>query len=157
MSRQPTFECVVFGTPRPQGSMSLFKSRDGRTVSRYSNTTYEWRNIVTTAAIEALDGRPALEGPVHLDITFEMPRPKGHFGTGRNAGTVKPSAPRRPVNGADLDKLVRAVGDALSDAGVWIDDVQVVSIDAAKHYADDGSLPGALIVVHPISTTKQKE
>jgi crossover junction endodeoxyribonuclease RusA len=44
----------------------------------------------------------------------------------------------------DLDKLVRAVLDALSEAGVWRDDAQVVSVVARKAY---GSAPGLTVEI----------
>lgn len=37
----------------------------------------------------------------------------------------------------DLDKLCRAVLDALTDAGIWHDDSQVCSLSAIKVYADE--------------------
>jgi Holliday junction resolvase RusA-like endonuclease len=72
-------------------------------------------------------------GPVHLRIAFGLPRPKGHFGTGRNAGTVKPSAPPFPAVKPDVDKLSRAVMDALRGV-VYADDAQVVAKVVSKHY-----------------------
>ena len=48
-----------------------------------------------------------------LDLLFRFPRPRSHFGTGRNAGQLKPSAPFYVRTRPDLDKLARAVGDAL--------------------------------------------
>jgi crossover junction endodeoxyribonuclease RusA len=74
-----------------------------------------------------------------------MPRPKDHYGTGRNSGTVKPSAPINPASMPDLDKLVRCICDALTDAGVWKDDAQVCVLVAAKRYTN--GLPGVLIQI----------
>jgi Holliday junction resolvase RusA-like endonuclease len=47
----------------------------------------------------------------------------------------------------DLDKLLRSTLDGLTDAGVWRDDSQVVSISAAKVYAKNGDTPGVIIEV----------
>jgi len=44
----------------------------------------------------------------------------------------------------DLDKLERAIGDALTDAGVWVDDGQVVNSHTQKWYAET---PGVHITV----------
>ncbi|HEV8178612.1 MAG TPA: RusA family crossover junction endodeoxyribonuclease, partial [Gemmatimonadales bacterium] len=56
-----------------------------------------------------------------------------------------------PDKRPDLSHLVRAVEDALTAAGLWVDDAQVVEIIGAKRYPNEGagSLlgPGALIRV----------
>ena len=86
-------------------------------------------------------------GAVALFAEFYFPRPKGHFG---KAGNLLPSAPTRHVTKPDCSKLVRAIEDSLTDAGVWVDDNQVVTIAAAKHYADLRP-PGAQITVTPMA------
>ena len=145
---------VVFGTPRPQGSLRLFRSpKTQREVAKYANTTIEWRNRVQADVREQLEAMDHLKilGEVTLRLDFEMPRPKHHFGTGRNAGLLKPSAPHWPTNsGGDLDKLVRAINDALTDAGVWVDDAQVVEIQAVKRYADPPSEAGVTITLREL-------
>jgi len=55
-----------------------------------------------------------------------------------------------PSVAPDLDKLVRAVGDALAIAGVYADDSRIVRISARKVYAQ-GIEPGASISVKTIS------
>jgi Holliday junction resolvase RusA-like endonuclease len=89
----------------------------------------------------------AFAGAVALTVEFYFPRPKGHFGV---KGNLLPSAPMRHVVKPDTSKLVRAVEDSLTDAGVWIDDNQVVMIAASKAYADIQS-PGCQITVHPLT------
>jgi crossover junction endodeoxyribonuclease RusA len=64
-----------------------------------------------------------------------MPRPKSHFRTGSRAGELRETAARYPVTKPDRTKLLRALEDALTDAGVWRDDTQVVSGDVSKRYA----------------------
>jgi Holliday junction resolvase RusA-like endonuclease len=46
----------------------------------------------------------------------------------------------------DLDKLIRAVGDSLTDSGIVVDDSRIVRISARKIYAQ-GIESGASIVV----------
>jgi Holliday junction resolvase RusA-like endonuclease len=86
-------------------------------------------------------------GPLHVGVTFSMPRPKGHYGSGRNADKVKASAPPYPVGRPDLDNLVKAVLDALRGIA-WGDDTQVVSLRARKTWAEPS--PGAVIVVREV-------
>lgn len=158
----------VHGTPIPQGSTKAFAlKKDGAYSGRVAVTsdnpqTRPWRNaIVAEWRAAALEARPAalpgtscaLAGPVAVTVTFWMPRPKHHYGAGRNAAVVRPSAPPRPIGKPDLDKLCRAVLDALSDAGAWQDDSQVCDLWATKEYATADELPGAEIQVDPINGT----
>lgn len=75
--------------------------------------------------------------PVSVRITFFIPHPK----------TVKRHMPTVPP---DIDKLCRAVLDALTDAGVWADDSQVVDLGATKVYAT-GHHIGAHITVEGLA------
>ena len=142
----------VPGIPRPQGSMQLFRARNGHEVAKYSDRTIEWRHLVTAAVRHATAEQPPTRSAVVLHVVFHLPRSKGHFGTGRNAGVVRGSAPRWPASMPDLDKLIRAVGDGIGDAGtVWFDDAQVVEIRARKVYA--AAEPGARIRVFELEGT----
>ncbi|WPM94370.1 RusA-like Holliday junction resolvase [Arthrobacter phage Cupello] len=74
-----------------------------------------------------------LDCPVRVDLTFYMPRPAGHF---RQDGTLRASAPKWPAVKPDIDKLERAVFDAITAAGVWADDSRAVVVAKSKQYAD---------------------
>jgi Holliday junction resolvase RusA-like endonuclease len=88
-----------------------------------------------------MSGYPPWVGPVTLRAVFIFPRPKTHFGTGRNAERVKESAPGWKTTAPDLDKLVRALGDALTGV-VFRDDAQIVDIAVTKIY---GQTPGVTV------------
>jgi Holliday junction resolvase RusA-like endonuclease len=62
---------------------------------------------------------PMMEGPVRLDIMFSFARKR------KQAREFKISKP-------DLDNLDKAVMDALTEAGVWGDDAQVVEKHSIK-------------------------
>lgn len=124
----------VVGTPAPQGS----KRHVGNGVMiESSKKVRPWRQDVRAAAADAIDSHAweAPAGAVLVSITFYLQRPKGHYGSGRNAGTVRPTAPRSPAVKPDVDKLVRSTLDALTEAGVLRDDAQVVELAARKRYA----------------------
>jgi crossover junction endodeoxyribonuclease RusA len=144
----PTITVTVFGLPRPQGSMTAWRDPQGRQHVKYTNTLHMWRGLVTEAVRRAGEG-PRIEGPIQVSIVFELPRPRGHFGSGRNAGRLRPGAPAYPaVGGNDLDKLVRGVLDAVTDAGtVWADDAQVIRLCASKLYCAGESVPGCTITM----------
>lgn len=137
---------IVAGTPAPQGSKRHVGN--GRMIES-SPDVKGWRDLIRAEAQRVHTG-DALAGAVDVGLRFWMPRPAYHYGTGRNAGrnagrikpqfvdvehTVKP----------DLDKLVRAVLDAITEErrygritrrGVIRDDSQVVRLDPAKNYGD---------------------
>lgn len=124
---------TVYGVPVPQGSTKAFLPKGWKRpiVTADNKRTKPWRQAIIDASLGAMDGRAPIEGPAHLVVCFYLPRPK--------------SAPRRvvePTKRPDLDKLVRAVSDALTSAGVWRDDDQVVFVSARKVFAggiDDGA------------------
>ena len=131
---------LVYGTPVPQGS----KRHVGRGILVESAAGLkDWRHDVTVAARKEMDRRLPLEGPVSVFLTFSLRRPK--------------STPRRilhPVTRPDLDKLARGVLDALTAAGVFGDDSQVVELTCGKQYAGSvGALeiPGVEITVAPLT------
>jgi hypothetical protein len=68
-----------------------------------------------------------------------MVRPRDHFGA---RGTVKPSAPKYPATTPDIDKLARALLDALTGVLV-LDDKQVVELTCRKSWAEYSPLPGS--------------
>jgi crossover junction endodeoxyribonuclease RusA len=77
-----------------------------------------------------------IAGPVALTLTFEVARPKDHFGKAGNLLDNRKAL--RPTKKPDLDKMLRSVGDALTGI-CFRDDSQVVRITAVKRYSADGS------------------
>jgi len=127
---------TIFGLPAPQGSKRIF---NGRLVEASSVKLNKWRKELTKVASEHLANNAVepFTGPVQLRITFYLPRPK----------TVKRDLPTVPP---DLDKLIRAVGDGLTDSQIWTDDSLVVSLICEKVYADERE-PGAEIEIHSVT------
>jgi Holliday junction resolvase RusA-like endonuclease len=101
-----------------------------------------WRNAV---ALEARRyGQNKIAGPVRLSVTFMFERPKSHL---TKSGLAK-GAPLQPIYKPDLDKLTRAVGDALSiNCHLLQDDSQITEIKATKRYCLGSEEPGALIQI----------
>lgn len=145
----------VHGVPAPQGS----KRHVGNGVMVESSKRVKpWREAVKYAALDALGTDAPIPGPVCLGVTFLLPRPKGHYRTGRNAHMLREGAPWYPAGKPDLDKLLRSTMDGLGEAAVWRDDSQVVRIEKlVKIYADPripGADPGAVIRLHPANRTR---
>ena len=71
---------------------------------------------------------------------------QSHYRSGRHADELRPSAPRYHTGPPDLDKLQRAIGDALT-ATVIRDDRQIAVWQTQKLY---GKTSGARIDVVPL-------
>jgi Holliday junction resolvase RusA-like endonuclease len=121
----------VTGDPASQGSHAIMH---GRIVQVNSSKHKAWRKAIVQEAIATLpnDWQP-IDEPCELIVNFYLPKPKT---VDRQLPSVSP----------DLDKLIRAVGDSLTDSGVVIDDSRIVRISARKLYAE-GIAPGATIQV----------
>ena len=140
-------EVTVHGNPAPQGS----KRHVGRGIMVESSKTLRpWRDTVAWEARQAKGQTPPLTGPVNLNLTFRLVRPKAHYRTGKHHAELRPDAPTFSPKKPDLDKLCRAILDALTTAQVWRDDSQVATLHARKVYANDNRPPGVDIVVQPL-------
>ena len=125
-------QAFVPGIPQPQGSKNAYV-RGGRAVLVEANKNLPaWRQIVTEKLEAANVSCSPLQGAVDAQIIFFMPRPKS---VTRLLPTVKP----------DIDKMIRAILDCGTKAGIYNDDSQVIEIVAHKLYAHAEQPVGALI------------
>lgn len=127
------------GQPRPRAF--VFK---GRARVYDAGTAEGWKSCVAEAA------RPfigcAVNEPVSISCVFMLPRPKSHYGTGKNAGVLRPDAPGYHTGKPDLDNYEKAVWDTLVIIGLLHDDSLIVQNSSAKVYAS-GNRTGALIEI----------
>jgi Holliday junction resolvase RusA-like endonuclease len=151
---------IIFipGIPRPGGSKTatVIRRKGGEIVMKNGRpliTTRddakgnpEWKQTVAYFARKQYDG-PPLCGALRLEVTFTMPRLRGHFGSGRNAEFLKPSAPAFHTVKPDCTKLLRALEDSLTGI-LWRDDALIAHQAAQKIYGDR---PGAQIKVTELS------
>jgi Holliday junction resolvase RusA-like endonuclease len=112
-------ELVVYGMPAPQGSKKFVgTTKTGRgLLVESSKKVKPWRMDVKAAAEalrEQLGG--TLEGPLQASMVFTLAKPTSAPKTRRTWADKKP----------DLSKLLRSTEDAITDAGLWIDDARVV-------------------------------
>jgi crossover junction endodeoxyribonuclease RusA len=113
-----------------------------------------WVATVAAFCRQSYQG-PPLTGPLCFTADFYLERPGRHFGTGRNAGQVKPSAPAYPTVKPDLLKLTRAVEDALSKIA-YGDDAQICNERMTKRYCDDRHpTPGVQITITRLDADKE--
>ena len=87
--------------------------------------------------------------PIRTSYTFFLPMPKSRPSAIRRAGisycTVKP----------DLDKLARAVNDALTIAEVYVDDSQIVMDAHTMYEVFDHDLVGVEIILQTIDVDQE--
>lgn len=127
----------VLGTAATQGSM---KSVGRGRMIHSSKKLPAWRKAVVAAAQAATGpGWEPLDGPVTVHLDVFLPRP---------AKTLFKDFPAGPP---DMDKLQRAIGDALTEAGTIKDDSRIVSWHANKKWAI-GIEPGAYITIYEKGT-----
>lgn len=136
MIAAPVF--VVEGQPIAQGSK---RALHVGVVRDDSPELKPWRHKVATVA-RANGWREPIDGPVALGVAFVRQRPRAHF----KRGVLKRDAPAFPTGPRDLDKLLRAIFDALTGV-CWCDDARVVVARPIKLY---GPVAGAAILVRPI-------
>jgi Holliday junction resolvase RusA-like endonuclease len=144
-------EFVVYGHPQPAGSKKAFAIRKGGKPTGKVAVTDDavhsraWKQEVASACMVQSPPEHGLllRGPLVLIVQFFVARPRGHFGTGRNEGKIRDSAPDFPTIRPDLTKLVRGVEDALTGV-LWCDDSQVIAQHLAKFY---GEPERAIVVV----------
>jgi Holliday junction resolvase RusA-like endonuclease len=133
----------VAGAAQPKGSARAYtyRRKDGRVGARVTADNEgrlgAWQSAVAWGAARALPRHPApwpSPAGMSLRCAFLLRPPVRR--RGRGEPTVKP----------DLDKLLRAVCDALTGV-VWVDDAQVLDLSAVKAYAAGHEAPGVLVSV----------
>jgi Holliday junction resolvase RusA-like endonuclease len=125
-----TLSFIVSGEPKPQGSKRGFVTKHGRValVEQAGKPLKEWRDRVAQSAVAAriASGWAAYAAePMGVSLVFSFKRP------------LRPKHPVPAVR-PDIDKLTRAVLDAVTDAHVWQDDGQVISLRVEKIYGEPG-------------------
>ncbi len=138
-------EFDVVGEALPAGSKATFpvldkqgglvRTKTGRILTRAKHAnpkTADWMAAVAQQARKVYTGE-LLAGPIRLELWFYKPRPNDQYGTGRNAGKLKASAPEYPTKRPDVVKLARAVEDALTGV-LWKDDSQGVTVCLHKRW-----------------------
>lgn len=131
----------VYGVPMAQGSAKAFMPKGWtRPIITSTNKNLKaWRGLVASAASDAIQasGWQQSEGGLRVMADFYLPRPKA----------LRKEKPH--TKNPDLDKLIRAVGDALAGV-VYRNDSQVTQLRVTKAYAAAGEAPHAVIVVTPL-------
>lgn len=127
MTPQPSLSFELRGIPVP------YSLRGGGNIHTTTQMKI-WKNQVRLACEDAIDkaGWKQISGPVELHVEFHLLR---------RGKAKRKSAPSYPCEKPypDTLSLLRPVEDALTDAGAWGDDVQVVKEITEKFFAPAGA------------------
>jgi Holliday junction resolvase RusA-like endonuclease len=163
----------ALGDPKPAGSkvsgVAYRKGEDGQrepvtrggkivtfTKDSSGQRGKDWRAVVAEAGEAARAGRDLFTGPLYVEMTFLLRRPKGHYGTGRNAWQLRGSAPAWPAVKPDVLKLARGAEDSLSGV-VWTDDSRIVAGPYEKVYARPDEAAGVEVRIWLLPATWAEE
>jgi Holliday junction resolvase RusA-like endonuclease len=137
----------VLGDPKPQGSKRVLAH--GAVVESAGRPLKDWRHDVVLAATDELaradDFSP--RDPVEVTIVFSLRRPQSHHVASSRENPLKIGAPMMHTQRPDVDKLLRAVLDALTIAGCVPDDAAIAYVCATKTWCDVGEQPGAYVSI----------
>lgn len=120
-------EFIVIGSPVPQAGMRAVSTAQGvRQITTGGTGLKDWRSAVAEAARNAAGDNAPIGHAVQVTVEFRFPMPKSRSKAQRLLGII-PRATK-----PDLDKLQRAVGDALTAGGLIQDDNLITSWHASK-------------------------
>jgi Holliday junction resolvase RusA-like endonuclease len=121
----------VAGIPKAQPRVKAFV-RGGHAGVYTPDSADAWKQSVRQQAV-ANAPESLVAHPIRVELDFFLPRPKAHLD---KHGVPKSKSPVWHCKKPDLDNLIKAVTDAITDTQrVWLDDSQIYEITATKTYA----------------------
>ena len=127
---------MILGRAQQRGSKQAMVryGRDGKPITKdgrvltfakdMNANSKDWMQEVRSAYHQQQGAIALMKGPIQLSVMFFFARPQSHYGSGKNEGKLKQSAPVFHSQSPDLAKLLRSLEDALSGVA-WRDDKQV--------------------------------
>lgn len=139
-----SFAVVIPGDPRGKGSV-----RVGRWGAYKDEKTENYMATCILAMREERGDAPPIAEPTKVIIAAFVARPQALVPKAKSRVEQPPAvsfyAPVKP----DLDNLSKAICDALTQAGVIVDDARVVDLRMSKNYVPVGVAPYVAVRVEP--------
>ncbi len=133
---------TVFGVPQPQGSKTPYVMKGGTRAGMFDSNkkTIPWRQEVSRTALAAMNEDRAALIPrplaVLLEASFYFEKPKSV----KKAVLYKTAKP-------DLDKLLRAIGDGLTEI-CYEDDSQIAQCVVTKLFGSPARVEITVMELH---------
>ena len=130
---------IIPGSPIAKKRHRTFikKKNDGKSfVGAYNSQRSEESKFISFLMTQMPNNFMPTEDPVYIQFWFGVPRPKSHYGTGKNAGIIKQSAPKYPAKKPDFDNYEKFIADCFNCV-VYRDDSQIVSWRGDKRYTEN--------------------
>lgn len=141
-----TVQIIISGKPLAKKRPRF--ARRGKFVTTYNEQQTEEGRFIWEVR-QQHDGT-LLKGALFMSLLFVFPRPKSHYGTGKNACILKKSAPQHHITKPDNDNLQKFVKDCLNGE-VYRDDSQIVYVSARKKYVSGSTInPKTQILIREI-------
>jgi len=130
----------VVGVPVAQGSL---KRTAFGVIHSNDKQLKAWRDSVMFELINKKPDDWDIDAAYSVSCELRFMRPKAHYGK----KGLRPSAPQYKTTKIDLDKGIRAIGDAIEHSGLIRNDSQIIHWAASKRYCETGESPGASITL----------
>lgn len=104
----------------------------------------DYRERVKQAYLDKYKNKEIIDCAFTINIGVILPRPKSHYGTGKNSNIIKPKYldvhhTQRP----DVDNFVKGILDSLNGVA-YLDDSQCFSVFCTKHWGEHGMVKVAI-------------
>lgn len=120
------------------------RTRKGRAIIFSSPRKIRYQRAIHEAALPFRPKTPHV-GPIRVDFTFILPRPKSLCRARDPEGLIP--CPVRP----DRDNLQKGTQDGMAKAGFWNDDAQICDGRTAKFYAEKGGSPRIIVTISEVT------
>jgi Holliday junction resolvase RusA-like endonuclease len=124
---------TILGNPVAQGRVrsAIVHGKDKSYISHYDPKKSKVAKEDIKAQVIAQGPVYYESGPLYLDVTFEISRPKSHY---RPNGQLKGNAPIHCDKKPDCSNYLKGLEDALNGI-LWRDDSQLSIVSMRKRYA----------------------
>ncbi len=141
------YRVLIPGPPAGLGSKRVVARGGKAWMIEGSERTRPWQALAIDRMQAARGENPPVDRALRVVVAVFVRRPRSHY---RANGELKPSAPASPATGRDIDKIARAVLDAGSAAGWWVDDARVCDLHIMRYYCAPESTPSTVVMMEAI-------
>lgn len=137
MQEALSIEFTVFGNPKAQKRHRTDTHDRFGNLLRFPRQRDPSKTDKADFLAQIIQHRPNAPwtGPIEIKVRWVMPRPKSHYGTGKNAGEIKPGKPLYCTSKkrSDSDNLIKLIMDAMNGI-FFLDDSQIAVVHTVKVY-----------------------